>query len=91
MKRFELEVLNEKGEVCYGWGKVNDVSDVWECLGWLCNESGTVIKITYLEYYSNVWDTFETYIKRIDDNSGVVALLEFNNCKFTIELKEVEE
>lgn len=91
MKKNVLEVLNEKGEVCYGWGKFNDVGDVWECIGWLCNTSSTVIKITYLEYYSNHWDTFDDYIEKIKINKGVVARLEFNNCKFTIELEEVNE
>ena len=89
MKKLVLGVYNAKtNDYSYGWGKVENINDIYNCIGWLCNISQTEIKITYLEYFNDCFMTFEKWLNKVRKNNNVVAKLNFNCNNYIIKLEE---
>lgn len=89
--KYEINIYEQDGDknyqLCYGWDKITDITDLWTCIGWYMNISSNVVSINYLEYYNEIFDTIDRYIKRvIDNNNGVV--LRANNSKIIFKIEE---
>lgn len=92
-KKYEINIYEQDSDknyqLCYGWDKITDITDLWTCIGWYINLSHDIVSINYLEFYSEVFDTIDSYIKRvIDKQNGNV--LRANNNKIIFKIEEVK-
>jgi hypothetical protein len=92
---FELAVYkvdsknpSERDDYWYGWGKVNDIKDVWTFIGWLNNKFDSQITFTYLQNYNETFYEFKDWIDKVRENNNVVARFTCGKDKFEMVLEE---
>lgn len=87
-KKYIMSVYDEKQDLYYNCNKLDDINDIYNFIGWLCNTSETIFKLTYLQYYNHIFDDLESYFKRVKENNNIIAKVNFNNKNFIIKLEE---
>lgn len=89
MVKYEINIYERKSDgeyqLCYGWDKIDDITDLWTCIGWYMNLSNEAVNISYLEYYNEALDNIAYYINKVIHNNGIVARANDDKVLFKIE------
>lgn len=87
--QFNLVTPDGKEEFYYGWGKCNEITDIWTFIGWILNETNYMLTFDTLMFYNSIWNDFEKYINTIIETDGIVGTA-FDDDKRIYRLKVVK-
>lgn len=87
---YTMELRDKNNLFIGGWGKLKDISDVYNYIGYLVNKYEWPLTFNSLEWYNHEYDNFEKWIKRVKEHHNKIFGYTMLGVQITCYLKEEE-
>lgn len=87
---YTMELRDKHDNIIGGWGKLNNICDVYHYIGYLVNKYDWSLTFNGLEWYNHENDCFKKWIKRVKEHNNKIFTFTMLGQNITCYLMEEE-